>query len=428
MTAAIVLCADAASLRHPDLLGLAGENLAGQKWLRVFSSGEEARRCLRHDRGVVEAWVTSADDVEPINLAAALKRDRADMRVCLVAFEGTGSLMSRANAASVDVSLTRQAFVARYADAKQRLTGGLASPGQDAVARQYPDTVVRPDAVRGATGQATPAGRSAFLLPVVSGSGGAGKSTVAALSALLAQGLGYRTLLLDLDLQFGDMRDLMGLPQAIGIDEMLATPARISQLEPSDSLPALLAAPRHLEDAEAIVRDVPRLLDEVRSRFDVVIVNTGAAWGEQHALLLERSSKVLFLVDQRLSSLRACQHALDLCTRCGIATGPFLFAANRCAKGSLLTSIDVSCALRGSHAVELREGGREVEELMASGQPLELASTGNELCESLERVLVDMLPEGESRVSRKESLQGGRVERMFGRGRRRSKRGASCRC
>ena len=47
--------------------------------------------------------------------------------------------------------------------------------------------------------------------PVVSGSGGAGKSTVSVLSALIAQRMGYNTLLLDFDLQFGDAPALMGV-------------------------------------------------------------------------------------------------------------------------------------------------------------------------------------------------------------------------
>ena len=108
-----------------------------------------------------------------------------------------------------------------------------------------------------------------------------------------------------------------------------------------------------------MVERAPQLLDQLTARFDVVVANTGAAWAEQHALLLERSSKALFLIDQRPSSLRACQHALDLCARCGIATGPFLYAVNRCSKNALFTSIDVSCSLRGAHVFELKDGGGE---------------------------------------------------------------------
>ena len=192
-------------------------------------------------------------------------------------------------------------------------------------------------------------------------------------------------------------------------------------------MPALLAAPERLEDAEAVVQAAPQLLDELVKRFDVIVCNTGAAWAEQHAVLLERSSKALFLVDQRPSSLRACQHALDLCVRCGIATSPFLFALNRCAKNAPLTSIDVSCALQGAHVAEVKNGGRDVEELLGAGMPLDLLESKNDLCTSLERLLLEVLPNASAAAS--ESLFGTRgsgLRLLKGRRSRRGKRGSSC--
>ena len=119
MNPLVALCVDETSMAHPELIGLAGEQLFAQPWLRLFASGAEARTFLRHDRAVDEVWIVSCDDVEPINLAAALKGDRGDVRVCLVSFQGTGSLRSRASAASIDATLTRQAFVTRYAAFKR---------------------------------------------------------------------------------------------------------------------------------------------------------------------------------------------------------------------------------------------------------------------------------------------------------------------
>lgn len=399
-TSLVALCADTMSLQHPEALGLAGENLATQGWLRLFSSAEEARRFLRADRLVDEVWVASSDDVAPINLAATLKRDRSDRRVCMLAFEDTGSLKSRVSATGIDESLTRQALAERYAQRKQaNACAWAASPMPCAMPMPHPasrssampqarsQTTVAPSSVRSRP-------RAGFLLPVVSGSGGAGKSTVAVVAALLAQRMGNNTLLLDFDLQFGDAPALMGVRQPLAIDELLAAPARIEQLRSEGASPALLAAPRHLEDSEAVVERAPALLDQLLARFDVVVANTGAAWAEQHALLLERSSKALFLVDQRPSSLRACQHALDLCGRCGIATGPFLYAVNRCSKNALFTSIDVSCALRGAHVFELKDGGSEVEELLGAGLPFDLIEARNDLCASLERLLQGVLPGG----------------------------------
>ncbi len=295
------------------------------------------------------------------------------------------------------------------------------------------------------------------MLSVVSGSGGAGKSTVAVLAACLAARRGLRTLLVDADLQFGDAADLLGSSDAPTVDEVLADPGLLDA--PADAgVPALVAAPHRLELAEALAAQLPRLLEEASARFDAVVVNTGASWSEGHALVIERSARTLFLVDQRASSVRACRHALELCARCGIATGSFLFLLNRCAKGvpftstlflvdqrassvracrhalelcarcgiatgSFLfllnrcakgvpfTSLDVSCALQGAPVRELRDGGPAVEELLGSGLAQTLASERNDLRESLGVVLDGLLP-------------GGSSGRGVGRGRKRG-RGAS---
>ena len=44
MPGSILLCADEVSVRYPETLGLAGEDLLEQPWLNVLNNGEEARR------------------------------------------------------------------------------------------------------------------------------------------------------------------------------------------------------------------------------------------------------------------------------------------------------------------------------------------------------------------------------------------------
>lgn len=469
MTGLVALCADRESLQHPEALGLAGEGLTTQEWLRVFTSAVEARAYLERDRLVDEVWVASCDDVEPINLAATLKRDRPDRCVCLLAFQGTGSLWSRANAAGIDASLTRQAFVARYGQRKRlaacaiedlanrqaerdeaykaheralaalkdaepasgrdgvgpsAASGAAAHPAQlgaargaDAAAAQTSRTAPTLAFPAGAVSArlAGPGARpaQAFVLPVVSGGGGVGKSTIAALCALLSQERGLKTLLLDFDLQFGDMARMMGQRGALTVSDALAVPARLDRLAPDGRTPALLAAPERLELSEAVGESVPELLDALSERFAVIVVNTGASWAEQHAALLERSSKALFLVDQRPSSLEACQHALELCARCGIASGPFAFAVNRCSKRALFTSVDVACTLHVQHVYELAEGGRDVEELLGSGAPFELLDGRNALVDSVDAMLDELLPAAEG-VEAARPARAGLLARLFG--------------
>ena len=457
---AAVLCADEESRRHPELIGLAGESLDAQSWLAVVSSGAEARELLREEDGGCEAWVASSDDVDPINLAAAIKRDRSDRTVLLVSEQGTGSLRSRAGCAGIDAVIGIAELAARYGALKRAAVSQRESaerqaswqnpsaqqaPRQDPPAQQVPrqggtlrqggaathpplafsvpavsvssqrpaappDASQRPAAPPDASQRE---GGQAFVMPVVSGSGGAGKSTVSVLAAIIAQGAGYRTVLVDFDLQFGDVLALMGRDDALRVDEAAASPVVLERLRPDGSFPAVLAAPRRLERAEEVAEQVGALMAALEGSFEVVVANTGSFWAEQHAALLERSAKALFLVDQRPSSLRACQHALELCARCGIATGPFAFAANRCSRSALYTSLDVSCALRGAHAFELADGGREVEELLAAGQPFELVEGGNALCESIADALAELVPGWDERTE-----AGGRpaplMRRIFG--------------
>ncbi|MEG0503722.1 MAG: chromosome partitioning protein ParA, partial [Raoultibacter sp.] len=291
----IVLCLDSESARHPELLGLGDENLLAQPWLRLFCSAVEARQYLRSESTVQEVWVASSDEMSPINLAAALKKDSQEKGVYLLAFEGGGSMKSRANAAGLDATFSQRDLAQRYARkkvgrmrvaadagkacyakapaasqpdtassraeeptlplpegvrdtssastpkaslpsaAKKELAEGVAAPSiqratdqavvhSDRVDDPVPFSVLRPEHT--AAQRQTLQQKPAFILAVVSACGGAGKSTIAALSAYFSQGLGNKTLLIDGDMQFGDMQYLMGREEPLTIVELAADPSK----------------------------------------------------------------------------------------------------------------------------------------------------------------------------------------------------------
>jgi pilus assembly protein CpaE len=405
----IALCADKQILQNPEIIGLEGENLEYTKWLSVFCSALSAREHLQKNNHIKEVWVASSDEVESINLAAALKKDSADKEVYLLTQNDSGSLRSRTSAAGLSGSLNQQDFAMRYYRQKEEEL--LIAPSPMPVQVQtHPQLLKTPQHSQplpvnehGLWGK-VPAqaeialGKSAHILSVVSASGGTGKSTVAALAAQISQGLGHNTCLVDGDLQFGDMHFFLGEEEYLTLEEVINFPEKLTRLKSNGIKPAFLAAPKHLEQSEAIIANIPSLLDRLKSLFDVIVVNTGAFWSEQHALLLERSSTVLFLVDQRPTSLRASKHAIDLCVRCGIATHPFMFAINRSSRNAQLTSLDVSCALQGARVVELPDGGRDVDELLGAGLVSELIDEKNALCLSIESILLDLLGANQSKT------------------------------
>lgn len=412
MSAKVMLCIDEESARRPELIGLAGEDFLSQAWLSVETNAQSARETARSNVSFEEIWVASCDDVEPVNVAAAIKRDNPRRWVGLLSAQPTGSLQSRISAAGIDAVMSHQALSERYAFWKERSRnalgqGGESRFGQDGQVRLRGKEASRLEAgaggkattpevavcaERGARSASAASHARAFVLTVASGSGGSGKSAVAATIAAIAAACGRNTLLLDADLQFGDMREAFSAERAFGIDEMLAGSVGAGDLPRKEGEPCILAAPRHLEQSEALSAQVGGLLDSLSDRFDVIVANTGSSWGEHHAALLERSSKALFLVDQRASSLRACKHALELCSRCGIASTPFFFAVNRCSKRSPFSSLDVSCALQGASVVELADGGFEVEEMVSSGLACELARSRNAFAQSVRDLVDAMLP------------------------------------
>ena len=454
---------------------------ASVNWLY---SAEATRAEVADNEHLKAVWVRSCDLVAPINLAAALKADRESLVVYLVSADKTGSVASRAQAASIDEVVGLPDFPTHLRARVQAMTAesavtneGAPDCPEDAMPAEFGVAPYRPSGFAsdslsdyladtacsregesesplpmerfsgcgsGALSALPPSGdtacvlavptttpipvrsRAGFLLTVVSGSGGTGKSTVATLAALLGAKRGLRTVLFDADLQFGDVARLVGPCAQVSIEDVakaMALPATVAE----ESF-VLVRAPHSLEQSEAVAGLVGDVADLLAGHFDLVVVNTGGSWSEQHAVLLERSAATLFLIDQRASSVRACRHALELCLRCGIATGSFLFAVNRCTRHAPFSSIDVSSALSGAHVVELADGGSEIEELLGAGLAERLIEGANPLCASIARVLDELLPRASGSAPGVEAplarvgLKGDRGA-LQGRGKRKGRRG-----
>lgn len=444
----VLFCCDPEVLIHPELMGLEEVGLASLRWLECESDAEAARTRAM-DVEVGEVWIEGSSSVAAVNLAAAMRADSAEKPILVIAQDASGSMRSRAQAAGVTGILTNDGLARRLFMEKERrarmdeavraldanLDAALIEHAREAVLVEaegeahgnaqgnVQGNAISPTPAELSAPAATPSASAllrpfaandkphgaAYVLTVLSGSGGAGKSTVALVAAHVAAAKGYAVLLLDGDLQFGDLAYLSNAGDTVTSDDVLAEPERLEQLAEGldGSGVALLAAPAKLEQAEVVAGALPQLMDAASGLFDTIIVNTGASWAECHAALIERSDCALFLVDQKASSVRACRHAVELCERLGIATANFEYAINRCRRGALFTSIDVSCALQGAHVFELKDGGADVEELLGAGAGAELVQTRNDLCTSVSAMLDELLPSSAGQAKKRRSPGGG---------------------
>lgn len=245
--------------------------------------------------------------------------------------------------------------------------------------------------------------RRAPVVCAVSGSGGCGKSTIVATMAHAASLLGLRAALLDLDLMFGNLYDLLGVdaphdmatliePSAAGA---LAEPdivAASMRVAPGVTLWGPVAAP---EKAELMARPVELLLDVLRRESDVVFVDTSVFWGDAVAAAVAASNRCLVVGDAAVSSATSASRVIELASRVGVPRTRMSAVFNRFgARGAdedVAMRFEIACAL--SSKIRIADGGQDLAALMAFGRADEAVGQTSAFATSVREATREMLVE-----------------------------------
>lgn len=245
--------------------------------------------------------------------------------------------------------------------------------------------------------------RRAPVVCAVSGSGGCGKSTIVATMAHAASLLGLRAAVLDLDLMFGNLYDLLGVdaphdiatliePSAAGA---LAEPdivAASMRVAPGVTLWGPVAAP---EKAELMARPVELLLDVLRRESDVVFVDTSVFWGDAVAAAVAASDRCLVVGDAAVSSATSASLVIELASRVGVPRTRMSAVFNRFgARGAdedVAMRFEIACAL--SSKIRIADGGQDLAALMAFGRADEAVGQTSAFATSVREATREMLVE-----------------------------------
>jgi pilus assembly protein CpaE len=153
--------------------------------------------------------------------------------------------------------------------------------------------------------------------------GGAGTTTTATNFAVILQRLtGKRVLLVDLDLELGEIALLLGVQPRFNFVDMVQNFHRMdaellaSYIERHESGVHLLSAPYQPEKAEIVTgEEIRRILQFLRKHYDYVVVDTSKSFSPATLASLEQADLAFIVTNIDLASLRNLQRGLPLLKR-----------------------------------------------------------------------------------------------------------------
>ncbi|WP_151479369.1 AAA family ATPase [Streptomyces albicerus] len=216
--------------------------------------------------------------------------------------------------------------------------------GYDALAERVQAAAAWSTGMRRHLGSGTPelyAGPGGSVVTVTGAKGGVGATVAAVQLALAAQASGRSVALLDLDLQSGDVASYLDVQFRRSIADL----AGISDINPRvlqdavythDTGLGLLLAPAEGERGEEITDRVARqVLQALRSRYEVVVVDCGAQLNAANAAAVELADQALLLVTPDVVAVRAAKRMVRMWDRLQIRKAEeTLTVVNRFSRGT----------------------------------------------------------------------------------------------
>jgi pilus assembly protein CpaE len=253
-----------------------------------------------------------------LSVAEAFDRDRPDVAVVLLAHPDPSLWAGALRAGARDV-------VAPDAE-DQSLAGALQRAGE--VARRRRSTVVASEANPKAP---------ARVITVASPKGGCGKTTVSTnLSVGLARSHPGHVVLVDLDLQFGDVGAALGLVPEQTLAGIVTAPTGFditmvkAFMTPHESGLFVLCAPDDPVEAENITpAHVAAVIDLLKSDFDYVIIDTAAGLADHTLTAIERCTDVVLVGSMDVAGVRSVRKELEVLTQLGLTAQRRHFVLNR---------------------------------------------------------------------------------------------------
>jgi pilus assembly protein CpaE len=247
----------------------------------------------------------------------------------------------------------------------------------------------------------TAAGRTGRVMTVFSPKGGTGKTAVATnLAAALAKREGKRTLLLDLDLQFGDAAIVLGLEPEKTIYDLVVAPGELDSEKLAGYVTKhtsgldLLAAPLRPEDAELVTEGkVTSLLEVARESYEVIVVDTSPFFHGAMLATLDRTDELFVLCGLDVPTLKNVRLAMQTLELLSFPASRVRYVMNRANSNVGLKLREVEEALKVKISHEL-PSDQTVPLTVNRGNPAVLAEPRCDFAKAIFALAKQVAPQG----------------------------------
>ncbi len=174
------------------------------------------------------------------------------------------------------------------------------------------------------------------MIAVFSSKGGCGTSFIA---TNLAAAIAARTVLVDLNLQAGDLPLFLGVNPKYSFADMAENRARLddalitSFVTPYSSNLSLLAAPKEADSADEIEPEhVFEVLQKLRESYDFVVLDPQHTFDSITLAALDQSDEIVLVLTLDIPAIRSTQRALEIFDRLGYSRHKVRIVVNRWSK------------------------------------------------------------------------------------------------
>ncbi len=214
------------------------------------------------------------------------------------------------------------------------------------------------------------------LIAVYSGKGGVGCTTLATNLALQLHNEGTPAVLVDADLQFGDVLVCLNQQIRFSIYDLAIAADTLDDeiieevLTTHESGLRVLAAPRTLEDAGAVTEAILcRILSRLLGRYAYVIVDTASALDEVALPILEMADIVVTVATPEITSIKNARILLDMFHILGISRDKLCLVFNQVGRRDGISAQSVHDHLKLEVVAELPFDRTLVVESINKGRP-----------------------------------------------------------